>query len=177
MNKLFVAGLVLLASCDSSDESGNQQAGRAPGQAPQAAGEGDRDKGRGGSVTDLAGLYEGSGEPRHQMCVVEGKGGEERFGLIVWGANQHSCSGAGTVSREGDKLRLAMAGDSECTIEATISGKTVKLPSSVPQGCAYYCGARASLGGAELTQQGTTKEAAMRAKDLVGEPLCAGEEG
>jgi hypothetical protein len=68
-----------------------------------------------------------------------------------------------------------MAGDSACAIEASISGKTIKLPTAVPQGCAYYCGQRATLGGAELTQQGTTEQSAMKAKDLVGEPLCAGE--
>jgi hypothetical protein len=109
------------------------------------------------------------------MCVVEGKGGEARFGLVVWGGNMHSCSGAGTLDRVGDKLRLAMAGDSACTIEATISGNTVRLPERTPEGCAYYCGARASLGGAELTQTGTTEADAMKAKDLVGDPLCATE--
>jgi hypothetical protein len=87
----------------------------------------------------------------------------------------HSCSGAGTLDRVGDKLRLAMAGDSACTIEATISGNTVRLPERTPEGCAYYCGARAKLGGAELTQTGTTEADAMKAKDLVGDPLCATE--
>lgn len=123
----------------------------------------------------LVGLYEGQGTPRNQMCVVEGKGGEARFGLVVWGGNMHSCSGAGTLAKDGGKLRLAMAGDSACTIEATISGKSIRLPDKAPAGCAYYCGARASLGGAELTQTGTTENDAMKAKDLVGDPLCATE--
>jgi hypothetical protein len=111
------------------------------------------------------------------MCVVGGKGGAQRFGLIVWAPAQHSCAGSGTLRREGDRLKLTMAGDSECTIEATISGKTVKLPSSVPPGCRYYCGEQATLGGAELTQTGTTRAAAMSAKDIVGDPLCGGEAG
>jgi hypothetical protein len=72
-------------------------------------------------------------------------------------------------------LKLAMAGDSACTIEAAISGKTVKLPKEVPAGCSYYCGARASLAGTELTQTGTGKNDALKAKDLVGEPLCGPE--
>jgi hypothetical protein len=111
------------------------------------------------------------------MCIVDGKGDEQRFGLVVWGGNLHSCSGSGTVTRDGSSLRLAMAGDSACSIDATISGTTIKLPASVPAGCSYYCGARATLGGAELTQKGTTRSAAMEAKDLVGESLCAGEAG
>jgi len=128
----------------------------------------------GGSLTTLTGLYEG-GETRtpNQMCIVEGTG-EARFGLVVWGSNLHSCSGSGTVARAGDTLRLSMAGDEACTIEAKISGNTVTLPASVPDGCAYYCGARATLTGAVLTQKGNSVEDAGRAKDLVGDPLCIG---
>jgi hypothetical protein len=174
MKKLLVAAL-LLSSCSGSDDPEQKNGGNRA--APVVENPGTRPaSGAPQALTTLTGLYEGSGrEPRHQMCVVEGKGGDRRFGLIVWGGNQHSCSGSGTLTRTGNRLRLAMTGDSACTIEASISGKTIKLPETVPQGCAYYCGQRATLGGAELTQQGTTEQAAMRAKDLVGEPLCAGE--
>jgi hypothetical protein len=131
-----------------------------------------------GRISTLAGLYEGgAGDQKHQMCVVEGAAGNQRFGLVIWGSNMHSCSGSGTVTKRGDVLKLAMAGDSACTIEAAISGKTVKLPSQVPSGCSYYCGAQAKLGGVELTQVGTGKADAMKAKDLVGEPLCGPETG
>lgn len=176
MKKLLVAA-VLLASCSGSDESEQMVGGNEA--APAVRGQNQSERSAAPEVlATLTGLYEGGGrEPRHQMCVVKGQGGDQRFGLIVWGGNQHSCSGSGTVARNGNGLRLAMAGDSACTIEASISGKTIKLPEAVPQGCAYYCGQRATLGGAELTQQGTTEAAAMRAKDLVGEPLCAGEGG
>ena len=176
MKKLLVAAL-LLASCSASDDPEQKVGGNSAAPSAQMEGPSERSQPPEALAT-LNGLYEGGGrEPRHQMCVVKGQGGEQRFGLIVWGSNQHSCSGSGTVTRSGDKLRLAMAGDSACTIEASISGKTIKLPQTVPQGCAYYCGQCATLGGAELTQQGTTEQAAMRAKDLVGEPLCAGEAG
>ena len=173
MKKLLLAAL-LLASCSSQEdnERGGEDGARAASNASQASAGASP-----GRIGTLAGLYEGGGSPRNQMCVVEGEGGEERFGLIVWGSNQHSCMGSGTIARSGDRVRLAMAGDSACTIEASISGKTIKFPSPVPEGCSYYCGTRASLGGAELTQASTTKEAAMRAKDIVGEPLCSGEGG
>ncbi len=174
--KRIIIAVLLLAGC-SSEEDRKQQAGpgsaASGGTAAPAAQPGDA-----AQLAGLTGLYEGGeGDRRHQMCVVKGKGGEQRFGLVVWGDSMHSCSGSGTVSREGDRLRLAMAGDSACTIEASISGTTVKLPGTVPEGCSYYCGARASLGGAELKQAGTTEQAAMRAKDIVGDPLCGGEAG
>jgi hypothetical protein len=168
MRKLLIP-LLLLAACS---QPGDQGGGNASASEQQTKSQPRKPA----ALGTLIGLYEGgAGSPRNQMCVVEGKGGETRFGLVVWGGNMHSCSGAGTLARDGDKLRLAMAGDSECTLEAAISGNTVRLPEQVPQGCAYYCGARANLGGAELTQSGTTEADAMKAKDLVGDPLCATE--
>ena len=161
--------LLLLAACSGGDEGNNMARSdqASASAAPKAA--------RPGEPSDLAtliGLYEGGESARpHRMCVVE-EGGGTRFGLVVWGGNDHSCSGAGTVTREGATLRLAMTGDSACTISASVSGKTVTLPKQLPAGCAYYCGARATMNGVSLTQTGTTRADAAKAQDLVGEPLC-----
>ncbi len=165
MNRLVFA-LALLTACGDSGPGGNQASG-----AGDRAEAGAAAKSR-GPLTVLTGLYEGGDSQRpNPMCVIEG-GNEARFGLVVWGSNLHSCSGAGTLTRDGATLRLAMAGDETCTIEAAISGKTVTLPASIPDGCAYYCGARASLAGASFTQQGNSREDAGKAKDLVGDQLC-----
>ncbi len=171
MKKLLILFALLASSCSQGQEG--QGGGNSAAPSSQASRPAQPPR-----IGSLVGLYEGgAGEQKNQMCVVEGKGGEARFGLVVWGGNMHSCSGAGTLDRAGGTLRLAMAGDSACTIEASISGKTVRLPQKTPEGCAYYCGARASLGGAELTQVGTSEDDAMKAKDLVGDPLCATEGG
>lgn len=169
MKKLFLLSL-LLVGCTPDPESepgakpSSSTAARQPGK-PEAP----------GRIATLTGLYEGETDPPHQMCVVGGKGGESRFGLVTWGQELNSCSGSGTISREGGTVRLTMTGESACVIEASISGKTIRFPATVPQGCAYYCGARATLAGVALTQKGTGKADAMRAKDLIGEPLCGGE--
>jgi hypothetical protein len=172
MNKIFVA-LALLGACSPQGGSDEQTTG---GEAAVSEAGGGAQKAQPGRIASLGGLYEGgAGKQKHQMCIVEGSGDSQRFGLVVWGSDLHSCAGSGTVTRAGDVLKLAMAGDSACTIEARISGKTVKLPQDVPAGCSYYCGAKAKLAGAELTQTGTAKSDAMKAKDLVGEPLCGSE--
>lgn len=161
--------LLLLAACSGGDDANNMAESdpRSVSAAPKAAGPGEAP-----ALTTLVGLYEGGDSARpHRMCVVE-EGGGTRFGLVVWGGNDHSCSGAGTVTREGATLRLAMSGDSACTIAAPISGKTITLPAQLPAGCSYYCGARATMNGVSLTQTGTTEAAAAKAQDLVGEPLC-----
>jgi hypothetical protein len=160
--------LLFLAACGRDDpaadnaaapESRGPAASKSQSGAPSPAGAGTR----------LAGLYEGgSGAQKNQMCIVE-KGGESQFGLLVWGANEHSCSGAGRAVRKGDRLTLTMTGDETCTIEATLKDGTVTLPGKLPLGCAYYCGARASFTGASFTRSG---EDVKKATDIAGDPLC-----
>jgi hypothetical protein len=159
MKRIWIA-LMLVTGCGAGGESGNKAAGN---EAAVAKGIG------------LTGLYEGGATTRpNQMCVIDKGDGDASFGLVVWGSNLHSCSGAGSIKREGGVLRLTMTGDQSCTIEAKIDGSTLSLPDSLPEGCAYYCGARARLGGASFTRKEPTVEGAMKAKDLVGEPLCSG---
>lgn len=167
MRKLLILLVVALSACGTGEDDSRNAAG------PDAA--------AGNAVADavrtagLTGLYEGgqAGTPS-QLCIVDRGSGDARFGLVVWGANTHSCSGTGSATQEGEVLRLAMAGDESCTIEARIQGGTITLPAEVAPGCAYYCGARASLGGASFKLRGGTPQDAMKAKDLVGEPLCEG---
>ncbi|QAY79111.1 hypothetical protein [Sphingosinicella sp. BN140058] len=161
--------LALVAGCGGADQDGNTQAA-ANASAPQteSAAAGAAEAGS----TALTGLFESNtGDQKNQLCMVE-KGSSTQFGLIVWGSDMHSCAGAGTAVRKGDQLSLTMTGDSSCTIAATMEGGRITLPASLPQGCAYYCGARASMTGISFTRTGTSAADASRAKDLAGDPLC-----
>lgn len=167
MKKLLIA-LVLLAGCSRGEEQ--QGEGNAARPSGSGASSGPAAPGR---IQTLTGLYEGGDvDPKNQLCMVDNKGEAPRFGLVIWGANQHSCSGSGTAVREGDRLQLKMAGDEACTIDARISGNSIMLPEKVPDGCSYYCGANARLTAVTFIQQGTDKDDAAKAKDLVGDPLC-----
>lgn len=159
MRKYFLA-LLLVAGCGSQEEGGNQAG--APANAPAGA-----------ASAGLTGLYEGgsAGQP-DQLCMIDEGKAPTRFGLVVWGANNHSCLGAGEAVREGKTLRLTMAGNSTCRIEARIEGDRVVLPAAVPEGCAYYCGARARFAARTLTRTGSDEAAARKATDLAGDPLC-----
>lgn len=160
MRRLAPFAALLLAACGTQAPDAGNQSAPDPGKAAV-------------QTAELTGLYEGGpAERRNQLCIVDRAAGDSRFGLVVWGANDHSCSGAGQAVREGDILRLAMAGDEQCTIEARIENGNVTLPEALPEGCAYYCGARAQMAGATFEKTGGTAEDAMRATDLVGEPLC-----
>ncbi|HYE27498.1 MAG TPA: hypothetical protein VEA61_04600 [Allosphingosinicella sp.] len=164
MKKALVL-LLLLPGCD----RGVPPAGDAA--APQRGAAG-ADPSPAAADARLTGLYEGgAGAQKNQLCIVE-KGTEARFGLVVWGANLHSCSGAGDAVRDGERLSLRMTGDESCTIEASLNSGTVTLPGNLPAGCAYYCGARATLAGATFTRAGTTEADARKATDIAGDPLC-----
>ncbi|HWH18704.1 MAG TPA: hypothetical protein VNT77_10290 [Allosphingosinicella sp.] len=159
MRQVLMA-LVLVAGCGAGADQANNAADDAVGSAVATAG--------------LTGLYEGGSVRPNQLCIIDEGTGNASFGLVVWGANMHSCSGAGQAVRDGNRLTLTMTGDESCAIEASIEGGKVTLPATLPQGCAYYCGAQARMTGASFTRKGVTAEDAMKATDLVGEPLCGG---
>jgi hypothetical protein len=156
--------LLLVAGCGRGGERDNETAPAAQEGSRPSASAPER------SVNlPLAGLYQGpEGTPRSQMCIVE-KDGTAQFGLVAWGSNLHSCSGSGDAVRKGDRLTLRMEGDETCTIEAVLKAGVVTLPATLPSGCSYYCGERASLAGARFTRTG---DDAMQAKDIAGDPLC-----
>ena len=152
---LFLAPLV--AACGGG--GGNETAPRAPRAAVQTA--------------ELTGLYEGRGigSEGNRMCMVSEGAGLTNFGLVIE-TSDGSCSGAGQAVRAGDRLRLTMAGDEQCVIEAQVDGTQVAFASSVAPGCAYYCAPGSTLAGRLFDKTGGAAEDAMRATDLAGGPLC-----
>lgn len=124
-------------------------------------------------LTRLTGRYQDAASAgAGRLCIIEGKR-TVRFGIVIGGGSAPSCSGSGTVSRRRNGLRLAMSGDSPCAWRVGIEGDTLIFPADMPPGCRYYCGAGATLAGVRLRQIGTGSREAMKAKDLVGDPLCA----
>ncbi|MEA3063718.1 MAG: hypothetical protein QOJ27_146 [Sphingomonadales bacterium] len=159
--------LLLLAGCGRGDPATDNRA-----EPERPAAEPGKESPPGETGARLTGLYEGGeGAQKNQLCIVE-KGSEARFGLLVWGGNLHSCSGAGIARRGGGRLQLSMTGDETCTIDATLKDGVVVLPQTLPTGCAYYCGAHASLAGARFTRSGTTEADAHKATDIAGDRLC-----
>ncbi len=120
----------------------------------------------------LTGLYESAGAPPGQLCITE-QGRAARFGLVTRRDGRPGCSGAGAATRTGTTLRLVMDGDSPCAIEARLDGGRVTFPASLPRGCSYYCAPGVQAGGIAFTKTGGAREDAIRARDIVGDPLCA----
>ncbi len=121
----------------------------------------------------MFGLYEGGGARRNQLCIVERDDGAARFGLVAWNGAAPGCSGAGTAAyASGTIVALEMDGDEPCMIEARLDGRRLTFPPGLPRGCSYYCAPGARLAGLDFVKTGGTDVDAMRARDLVGDPLC-----
>lgn len=123
---------------------------------------------------DLTGLYlgEGKGKQQDRICMVTAPSGAVRFGIVTMERDRAACSGIGRVKRQGAEVTLIMGGDEDCAIRATIEGVRIKFPASISDSCTYYCSAGATLAGKRFEKTEDTAEAALRAADLVGDPLC-----
>ena len=170
MRKPLLLLPLLLVACGPTDGLGNDGApapAAGPGEAaPPAVAV---------QTSSLLGLYEsGPAERRNQRCVIDRAAGDSRFGFVLRGEGEQGCSGAGAAVRQGAVLRLTMAGDEPCVIDAHIEGTRVTFPTQLAPGCAYYCAPGATMAGVALDKTGGTAEDAMRATDLVGDRLCAG---
>jgi hypothetical protein len=119
----------------------------------------------------LTGRYETLGARPSQLCIVE-QGQRARFGLVTWQGERSGCSGAGSAVRTGATLRLTMDGESACAIEARIADGRVAFAANAPRGCSYYCAPGAPLASLVFAKTGGTRGDALRARDLVGDPLC-----
>ena len=164
MRKLLLAVFSLCAGCGQgggapANDSANRAAA-APARPPGPV-----------QTATLTGLYESAGAAPSQLCITE-QGRAARFGLVTRRNGRPGCSGAGAAVRTGAALRLTMDGDSACTIEARIDGARVTFPASLPRGCAYYCAPGAQAAGAAFAKTGGTRDDAVRARDIVGDPLC-----
>jgi len=157
MTRMVAIVLLMLSGCDSAEDPAEIESAK---EAVQTA--------------TLTGLYEGKGAPPSQLCILDRGMGNARFGLVVRDEQGRSCSGAGAAVREGGLLRLSMTGDEACEIEAAIVDGRVAFPAVLPPDCAYYCGPGAVMAGAGFNKVGGAAEDAMRARDLVGDPLCEG---
>ena len=163
----------LLAACGGGDAESTLK-GESDGNRDSRESTATRDRAEPAEIIGLTGLYEARAERgRAQMCMISPSGGAASFGLVTERPGGAGCGGAGEAVREGSTLRLTMSGDESCVIQAQIAGREVRFPAKVGEGCDYYCGPGASLAGTILEKKGDSREDAMQARDLAGDPLCS----
>lgn len=121
--------------------------------------------------TEIAGLY---ARDTDRVCIVpDGQG--YKIGAFVDYGDKITCSGSGTVTRVGEKLRIELGGgdgDDKCGFNARFDGDKIYFPGNVPDACAKLCARRASYAGLEVSRMSESIAEASAMRDSAGKPLC-----
>lgn len=156
-----LALLLALAAC-SGEQGGNIQQ---PQDLESAAIE--RGLVRDPGDSDLTGLY---ARDTDRICVVR-SGSAYRIGAYVDYGDRITCSGAGTVERSGETLRIELDKDG-CSFEAHYDGDRIKFPGALPDACKKLCAHRASFTGLEAARLSESAAEAAAMRDSSGRRLC-----
>ncbi len=125
-----------------------------------------------GLVADRNGSIQGSwARDTDRLCVVESGAGASRIGVTVDYGEGQGCSASGTVSRSGDRLRVAFPG---CRFEAGFDGDRIRFPADLPSGCEALCTGRASLAALAVDRLSESRSEAGALRSVKGRLLCAG---
>lgn len=161
---LALAALLLLASCPLRDDRADDA--RAPDLETAAM---LRGLVRAPGESDVAGLY---ARDTDRLCVVRrASGGGYRIGAYVDYGDGIGCSGAGTLTRSGDRVSIALTPG--CTFEAGFDGDRIAFPARLPAACAQLCRGRASFAALTALRLSEVPAEAATMRDARGRLPCA----
>lgn len=161
--KAAAALALLLAACSDGQGGGNVQAPQDLESAAIARG-----LVRDPEDSDLTGLY---ARDTDRVCVVR-TGSAYRIGVYVDYGDRITCSGSGSVERDGSTLRIALGKDGACRFDAQYDGERIKFPGVLPDACKPLCARRAALTGLEVTRLSESSAEAAAMRDAGGRRLC-----
>jgi hypothetical protein len=116
--------------------------------------------------TTMIGLY---ARDTDRVCIVpDGYG--FRIGAFVDYGEGITCTGAGRVSRAGERLRVDLG--SGCSFDAKFDGDRIGFPGSVPDACVKLCGGRASFAALAASRLSESGSEAASMRDGRGRLLC-----
>ncbi len=123
-----------------------------------------------GMIADPKGSIQGSwARDTDRVCVVDSDGGSSRIGATVDYGDGHGCAAAGTVSRSGERLRVAFG---SCRFEARFDGDRIAFPAELPAACDALCTGRASLGALTVERLSQSRAEASTLRSAKGQLLC-----
>ncbi len=93
-----------------------------------------------------------------------------RFGMVASFGATLICEGHGAAEHRGASIHFAFD-QADCAFDAVYDGRSVRMPGSVPAGCAALCGERASFSGVGVSRVGWT---AQDARQLIARRGAAG---
>ncbi len=104
-----------------------------------------------------------------RVCVVTGRGGRERIGIVLDYGQGNGCVAAGSVRRSGDRLAVDLGA---CRIDARFDGERIDFPAEVDEACARSCRGNASLAALAVERVSGSAAEATTLRAPSGKPLC-----
>ncbi len=104
-----------------------------------------------------------------RACVVDAEAGTQRIGVVSDDGEGQGCSGAGSVERQGERLRVTIG---DCRFVARFDGERIEFPGDVPPACDTLCRGRASLAGFAVERQSESASEAATLRGRGGRRLC-----
>jgi hypothetical protein len=120
------------------------------------------------SDVEVVGLY---ARDTDRLCVVR-QGAGYRIGAYVDYGEGIGCSGAGTLTRSGERLTVTLG--EGCGFQARFDGDRIVFPAVVPDACARLCGRRASFAALDAGRLSESAAEAATMRDARGRLPCAG---
>lgn len=120
------------------------------------------------SGVDLTGLYARDAD---RICVVPDRV-DFRIGIFVDYGDGQACSGAGTVAKDGETLKINLGAGNGCVFDARFEGDRIVLPGQLPQSCSALCVGRASVAALDVRRLSDSVSEAAALRDAGGKLLC-----
>lgn len=97
---------------------------------------------------EFAGRYETRSElGTDKFCAVGNGTKQFNIGFLSVSGPESKCEASGTATVDGEKVKITLSGDGNCTFEARYDGIELRFPGAVDAGCDAYCTPRASFSG------------------------------
>ena len=157
----WLAVALLLAGCSGADRRAADDSAGAKLEAAAT---------QSGLVADPKGSIQGSwARDTDRVCVIDSGNGTSRMGATVDYGEDQGCTASGTVSRSGDRLRVAFG---SCKFEAKFDGDRIRFPADVPAACERLCTGRASLAALAVDRLSESRSEAAALRSPKGQLLC-----
>ncbi len=107
-----------------------------------------------------------------KFCAVKSGAKQYEIGILAVFGPESKCEARGSASINGENVKVALSGKSDCNFEAHFDGIELRFPGALQQGCETYCSPRASLSGTRYFIVENGDDNARRALGRDFEKLC-----
>ncbi len=122
----------------------------------------------------LSGRFETRSElGTDKFCAVGEGAAEHKIGVLAVFGPESKCEAQGIARINGEKISVELRNQDSCRFDAEFDGISLRFPGALPDGCASYCTARASLAGTSYFMVEHGNENARKALGRDIEKLCS----